>query len=247
MSILADENKEIEFWRKSPAEKPGNELTIENIANKMSEADALLEKLGLYEDMFSGASSILEIGSGQGWAACILKRKFRDKAIFASDIAHPALLSARHWEKMLNINLDGAFAARSYDISVADQVFDLVYAFASAHHFRRHRRTLREIGRVLRQGGKALYMYEPGCSPFWYKSNYKRINNSRPEAPEDYLIFPQLEKLAREEGFECEVHARLAGRDRDPIKAVYYKMMNSFRHGKYIFPRCNVDMIFTKL
>lgn len=75
MDIDEKEQKEIYFWKNSPLENPESE-SIENLVNKFSEAKVLLEKLTTYKEYFNKSQSILELGSGQGWASCIVKKCF---------------------------------------------------------------------------------------------------------------------------------------------------------------------------
>ncbi len=235
---------EIRFWKNSPMERPGDELSLENITNKMDEAGALLEKLRIYEELFINARTVLELGGGQCWASCIIKKRFPHLVIHGTDIAREALDSCRHWESIFDVTLDDTFPCRSHEIPAGNKTYDLVIAFAAAHHFRRHRKTLSEIKRVLKPGGTALYLYEPACASFWYKQNYARINRSRPEVPEDYILFPKLESIAKEIGFKVKTHPRLAARDSDIIKRVYYMILNKSYYSRFILPRQNVDMEF---
>ena len=50
--------------------------SLENLVNKFCEARIVLEKLGYQREDFAQAKSILEIGAGQGWASCIVKKIF---------------------------------------------------------------------------------------------------------------------------------------------------------------------------
>jgi SAM-dependent methyltransferase len=76
----------------------------------------------------------------------------------------------------------------------------LVYCFAAAHHFVEHGKTLVEIARILKPGGRALFLHEPVCSRMLYPLAYRRVNAVRPEVPEDLLIVADVRRLAAEAG-----------------------------------------------
>ena len=69
---------------------------------------------------------------------------------------------------MFDVKVDEARAAKSYETGLADSSVDLVFAFASAHHFVLHRKTFAELARILRPGGVALYLYEPSVRSWAY-------------------------------------------------------------------------------
>jgi protein-L-isoaspartate O-methyltransferase len=112
MKISEKEKLEIDFWRDSVAENP-NEFTIGNIVNKMGECAVLLDIVNGHESLFRNATSILELGGGQGWASCVIKRLFRKKVIL-SDISEYAVQSLKHWEDLFKVKIDSSFACRSY-------------------------------------------------------------------------------------------------------------------------------------
>ena len=70
------EQVEIDFWANSPTEKPGA-LSVDNLLNKMTDAPVLLQRMRPFEEHFRAASTILELGAGQGWASCLVKRLHR--------------------------------------------------------------------------------------------------------------------------------------------------------------------------
>ena len=57
--------------------------------------------------------------------------------------------------------LDQIEVCKSYATPFPDDSFDLVFAFSAAHHFGNHEGTLKELRRLLRPGGSALYFHEP--------------------------------------------------------------------------------------
>jgi len=59
------------------------------------------------------------------------------------------------------VKLDGVFPCSSYEIPVESASLDLIFCYAAAHHFMAHRRTLREIHRVLAPAGIACICVNP--------------------------------------------------------------------------------------
>ena len=107
---------ELSFWRQSPHEGPGSDSVVQ-IVHKTVEAAVLVEVLKRYERDFARASNILELGGGQGWASCIVKRQFPNARVTLSDLSADAIRSVGTWERVYNVRLDGALACPSYDSS----------------------------------------------------------------------------------------------------------------------------------
>ena len=150
------ERLEMDFWTDSETESPGVR-SIDVLTNKMSEARVVLEKFEAYREIFGSARQVLELGGGQGWVSCMLARTFPTiERIVTSDISPAAVASLAEWERVLDVTVSGSFACRSYEIPVAEETFDLVFAFAAAHHFGAHRRTLHELARILQPRGRAF-------------------------------------------------------------------------------------------
>lgn len=244
MNIDEKEQKEIHFWKNSSQENPESE-SIENLVNKFSEARVLLEKLINYKEYFNRSQSILELGAGQGWASCIVKKYFPDKQVLTSDISKYAIESAKKWEYIFKIALDQKFYCSSYDIPLDDKTLDLVFCFESAHHFVKHRKTLKEIHRVLKDGGVCLYLHEPSCRQYLYKLAFERVNRRRPEVPEDVLLFKKIQKIASQIGFTTDIHFDPTPSNRRPVETLYYLLLEKLPLLRYYFP-CSVDFTFKK-
>lgn len=244
MDISDKEQKEIHFWKNSPAENPESE-SIENLVNKFSEAKVLLEKLTFYKEYFNKSQSILEIGAGQGWASCIVKKYFPDKQVVTSDISKYAIESVKKWEYIFKVSLDQKFYCRSYEIPLDDKTLDLVFCFESAHHFVKHRKTLKEIYRVLKDGGVCLYLHEPSCRQYLYKLAFERVNRRRPEVPEDVLLIKKIQEIASHIGFTTDVRFDPTPSNRRPVETLYYLLLQKLPLLRYYFP-CSVDFTFKK-
>lgn len=239
------ERQEIEYWARSPTEAPGSD-SLEVLTNKMSEARVLLEKFAAFSDTFQAAQVIVEVGGGQGWAAALVKAQFGpDKTVICSDLAADALVSSPRWERIVGVRLDGRVAARSSALPLVTASVDLVVVFAAAHHFGAHRRTCGEIARILKPGGRALYLHEPACRAYLYPWALRRVNCKRPEVPEDVLRYRHLVSLAADEGLVATVHHAPTTTYRGPVETLYYLLLSKIPGLRHVLP-CSVDIVFQK-
>jgi SAM-dependent methyltransferase len=161
------ERMENEYWKNSVYENPYN-FSLENIINKSGNFKIFLEEISSYEDLFFQAGTILEIGAGQGWASCILKKKYANKQIFCSDLSEYAIASAKHWEELFKVKLDKTMVCKSYDIPLDNSSVDIIFCFAAFHHFRDYQNTLKEVYRILKPNGHCLFLFEPSCRKALY-------------------------------------------------------------------------------
>jgi SAM-dependent methyltransferase len=242
--IEEKEEIEINFWKDSASESPAV-FTIGNLFNKMGEAPIFYNKVKRYHRYFEKAPSILELGAGQGWASCIVKYLYPGATLHASDISPFAIESIKYWEDIFKVKVDNTFACRSYQIPLPDSSVDLVFCFAAAHHFVKHRSSLKEINRVLRPGGVCLYLYEPTCKKYIYKQAYSRVNKKRPEVPEDVLIQQKIMELGAEQNFECELIFAPSLENRGAIETIYYFALSKAKLLREMLP-CTADFIFRK-
>jgi SAM-dependent methyltransferase len=238
------QSAEVEFWRVSPTEGPGSDL-LENFLKKSGDAHLLLDLIQVYRDRFQEAGSILELGAGQGWASCIVKRLFPAARVVATDISADAVASVWKWEHLCQVKLDGARASLSYDLGEPDDSVDLIFCFAAAHHFGAHRRTLREIRRVLRPGGTCLYLYEPSCLAFLHPFAARRVNRIRPDVPEDVLVYRRIQAIAAEVDLHCDVRFYPSTMNRAPGPLLYYSLLSRIPVLQYVLP-CTANYEFTK-
>jgi SAM-dependent methyltransferase len=174
-SLSLDEARQMAFWEHSPYESPKAD-SLETVARKFNESRVFLEKLKDFSDVFSSATDILELGAGQCWASCMVKRQLPAARVVATDLAPCAVASAHRWERLLESKLDQVAVCRSYSTPFPDNSFDLVFAFSAAHHFGNHEGTLKELRRLLRPGGSALYFHEPSSPRTLYPFAYRRVN-----------------------------------------------------------------------
>jgi len=239
------ERREIAFWSDSEKERPGA-FSVDLLTHKMSEGRILLEKLDRFADYFNDASTIVELGGGQCWASCMVKAQVgQHTTVIGTDIAPDAIASVSQWERVLNVRLDRTEACRSYSTPFDDHSVDLVFTFAAAHHFGAHRRTLAEVARILRPGGHALYLHEPGCRDWIYRAALKRVLAKRPVVPEDVLRYRHLMELAQEAGLVPELHYAPTTTYRGGVETVYYLGLQRLPPLQRLLP-CTFDMVLQK-
>lgn len=232
---------ELEYWRSSPLDNPAAN-SVENIINKAGEARVFLEKLQRFDREFGTARSILELGSGQGWASCLVKRRYPNNDLTATDLSPTALEGVKIWSQIYRAEPDSTIPCRAYNTPFRDASFDLVFAFAAAHHFRRHRSVLREIARLLRPQGTCLFLHEPSCAGFIHSAAVRRVNRKRPEVPEDVLIRRLIAKAARDAGMDASFRFAPTGTNRASVPAIYYTVLRVLPVLQPLLP-CTVDVV----
>jgi SAM-dependent methyltransferase len=243
MPLERKEQIELDYWRSSPIERPGA-ASLDNLFNKLEDSRHFLETLAAHRARFEHAGTVLELGGGQGWASCLVKRLHPGARVLLSDLSPEAVASRNIWERVFGVKLDGAFPCRSYAVPLPDASVDLVFAFAAAHHFLAHGRTLRELRRILRPGGSCLYLYEPSCHAWMYGLALRRVNAIRPDLPEDVIVYHRLAELGRSLGFAVTLRSDLSAASRGPLKRAYYSMLRTVTPLQSLLP-CTRDFVFT--
>ncbi|MDQ3823156.1 MAG: class I SAM-dependent methyltransferase [Actinomycetota bacterium] len=240
-------DRELEFWRESPTERP-DAFGSATLVHKLSEGLVLLEAIDRQRRWFERSGSILELGAGQGWAACIVKSMF-DARVIASDVSPDAVATVPEWERVIGVGLDDALACPSFEVPLPDESVDLVFAFQAAHHFGAHRRTLCEAWRLLQPGGAALYLYEPTAPEWLYAPAVSRANRKRAgmghDVVEDVLVPSRLLRIAREVGFDASVAYTPSLTLRGRVEFLYYLALGVLKPLQRSLP-CTADFVFEK-
>ena len=173
---------------------------------------------------FLGASDVVELGGGSGWASHYVKARLPGARVFNTDISPEVANLSTEWDAFFGTSLDGSYCAKSYDLPFAAQSVDLVFSFQAAHHFGRHRTTFKEIRRILRPGGVCLYLDEPVCGRMIYPLALRRVNRRLEDdgVPEDVLVYKDLLRTAAEEGFVGEIAFDNHTINRGSVETIYY-------------------------
>lgn len=155
---------------------------------------ALIPRLEL-----SGKEKILEMGAGQGWASALLKSKYPDTYVVASDLVPVALHFCTKYENLLNINVDEKWAFNCRDIPFENEQFDRIFTIAAFHHFgelNNYSKAIKEMVRILKPNGKIFLFYEPSSPKYLYNLSYKRVNARRDldGVDEDVLVISKLQE-----------------------------------------------------
>jgi ubiquinone/menaquinone biosynthesis C-methylase UbiE len=205
-----------------------------------------MPKFTSYEQQFQGANSILELGGGEGWSSCVVKRLYPQAHVTATDMSEAAIFGIDKWERIFESSVNTKFACKSYSVPLPDNSVDLIFSFQAAHHFRLHRETLTEIARLLKSGGVCMYLHEPSCRRYIHPIAKWRVNKKRPECPEDLVVLEEMRAIAADLGFSLKVVYSTVTVNRGVFEGVYYKLLSMFPAFCQWIP-CTADFIFTKL
>jgi ubiquinone/menaquinone biosynthesis C-methylase UbiE len=244
MDIVKRQQMEIDFWKNSPLESPDTDSVL-SVVNKMIEARWFLDCINRHQNIFEKSQVILELGGGQGWSSCIVKKLFPDKKVIHSDISQWAIASLPKWERIFNVKIDQSFACVSYSIPIQESSVDCIFVFAAAHHFAAHRKSLKEIARVLKRGGTCIYMFEPVTPKLFYKPYFWRVNRKRPEVPEDVLVTKKIIEIAESLQLKASIDYFPSCYNRPAFETVYFSLLNKMPFLMKMLP-CTANIVFSK-
>jgi SAM-dependent methyltransferase len=242
--VSAQVAKEQEFWSNDPFERPGVD-TLENFVNKSQDAAVFFDIVRPYRSEFTAALRIAEIGGGQGWASCLVKRMNPSASVTLTDAVADAVAGRVIWERVLDCTLDAAHAAPAQVLPFADASVDLLFCFAAAHHFVDHEAALRETERVLTPGGRCLWLYEP-TSPKWaHAAAERRVNRKRPDVPEHVLVPAAIVAIARSCSLDASFMFCTSVAHRGRFATLYYLALDTVPLLRRLLP-CTAHFEFTK-
>ncbi|MCL2722153.1 MAG: class I SAM-dependent methyltransferase [Treponema sp.] len=222
------------------------EHKILNIVNKSTTISAVFESIEPYRDIFRKADTLLELGAGPGWLSCLIKYLFREKRILSSDIDKDAVAGMENWENTFDVKLDDKIVCDSCNIPVQNESVDIVFCFQAAHHFKKFKKTLSEIHRILKPNGHCIFLHEPSCRKFFHKIAFIRVNIKTPNRGEDVLIYKKIECIAKETGFgEVKINFRPSILNRKPVPFIYFFILNKIKILNRILPS-TADFVFRK-
>lgn len=246
MNLKEKEEEEINYWRESKFES-SERFTKENFLNKMQECRHFDYKANKYAAFIRNKTRVLEVGAGQGWASCFLKKYYLPEAHFTvTDISPYAIQSIAYWEEFFRVRIDRAYAAKSYEIDAEDGQFGLVFCYAAAHHFVLLEETLTELKRVLRDDGHILFLYEPTCSALFYPLHYYYVNKMPHSTPEDVIVPSRMSAISQRAGLKYrniyDAHQTLI---RSIPLGLYFRMLGKLPFLQKALPSSS-DLIFRK-
>ena len=128
------------------------------------------------------AARVLDLGCGDGWFSVILAK--RGARVTACDLSVEAARTGRARGVANGVDTTTSFAvASAYEIPFREHAFDLVAGMAILHHLSDKPRVAAEISRVLRPGGRAVFMEPLGESLLLER--LRRLVPVRSEAEDD--------------------------------------------------------------
>jgi len=238
------ERVETEFWRDNELERPESD-SIENIINKITDCEVFLEVSREYAPFFKSAKTVLELGGGQGWACCALKKVYPHLTMVLSDITDFAVKSKGKWERIFQVSLPAAIACTSYRIPLKARSTDIVFCYAAAHHFGDMEETLKEIHRILKNDGHCFFLHEPTVIRPLHPLAYARVNKLRPVIHEDVIVYQKLLSSARKLGFEANMTFHPTILKRGPVETAYYLILSRLKPLQRLLP-CTANFHFRK-
>ena len=238
--ISAKENADIESKHFLKGYEQCSMEHVKFFAKKMENLSLFEKHYQRFEQYFSNANDIAELGGGSGWASYFIKKMHPNANVHLTDIAEDVVNTHQFWTTLYGCNIDGAYSAKSYDLPFEDESLDLLFCFQAAHHFGKHGATLRELHRVLRPGGIVLYLDEPVCRQWIYPAAHKRVNARLDDdgVPEDLLIYPHLLKIAQDSGFESSIVFAPHAFNRGPLQTMYYFVQMKISFLSRLLPTC---------
>ncbi|TWI10342.1 class I SAM-dependent methyltransferase [Aerolutibacter ruishenii] len=133
---------------------------------------------------------VLEYGCAQGlWSMRIARHADRVDAIDISDVAIMHARSIASAEGLSNVYFETMDA---HATTFPDQTFDLVFGSGIIHHLDTER-SLREIHRILKKGGVAVFIEPLGCNPL---INAYRYLTPSARTPDEHPLVPADKRLA---------------------------------------------------
>ena len=245
MNLSEKEQSEIEYWRKDGFES-SKQFTALNFLTKTQQCHHLDYKIKKYLNLFKNKNNILEVGAGQGWASCYLKKFYLPNAHFTvTDISPYALESLHYWEQVFQISIDEYFEAKSYQISAPDQSFDLIFCYRSAHHFVLYEETLADLKRLLKKDGVILFLYEPTCSRLLYPIHKFYVNKIPHSSPEDVIVPSNIKQIANKLRLNYfnyyDAHQTI---HRGGFQSLYFRFLKTFKFLQPLLPSSS-DLVFS--
>lgn len=127
----------------------------------------LTEAIQKFSELLNGRDSevgtLLDIGCGQGASFSLLDQYFSPKQLIGVDIDAALLGKASQHQNTLQCKLS-LLPGSAYKLPIEDNSIDLIFCHQLIHHVSDQDTVLKEIYRVLKPGGFALF--SESCKPF---------------------------------------------------------------------------------
>lgn len=241
--VVAQIAREAAFWSTNPFERPGAD-TLENLVNKTQDAAVFFGLVEQFASLFQRATRIIEVGGGQGWASCLVKRVRPSATVTLTDAVPEAVAGLPIWERVFDCRLDAAHAAPAQALPCSDRSVDLLFCFAAAHHFVDHDAALREVHRVLAPGGTCLWLYEPTAPRWIHAAAERRVNRKRVDVPEHVLVPADVRAAAARHGLGCEVVYCTSTAHRGRVETLYFTALGTIPALTRLLP-CTAHFVLT--
>lgn len=248
------EKKEQEFWDLKHEELYNNDDStlsqeVENYINraispfKGGKDIRFFDHIQFLKNHFEGIEGkrVLEPACGTGVMGCYLG-KYRKCFVEGIDISPKSIQIAERRKKLLNLERKINFTVQSfYETNFSDNSFDLVIG-NSLHHMHDYNKIGKEMSRILKKGGKAVFI-EPYGHNFIF--NFVRVHNlfgSGGGSPEEYGNYLTIKKINTLSSYFSKVNCEefrffmMAARSLKSLKIlkVFYTMDSILRHLPYI-------------
>jgi SAM-dependent methyltransferase len=145
--------REAEFYDKRQSQRDGFETALTYLNNgigRLRRNEAI--RTGLRD---ATGARILEIGA-QSWEWCLSRYGYRPEQLTCINISQAELEIGRAHAAQLGFSCDFC-KMDAHDLEFADGSLDIVFGVAILHHLE-FARAMREIHRVLREGGKIVFV-----------------------------------------------------------------------------------------
>jgi len=192
---------EAEFWdrkAKGPAEY------YKGLVNN---PDEKLYRLHVYALSLLGdvrGKRVLDMGCGLGGNSCWLAKK--GAAVSAIDISPENIARTAEWSEKNGVKVD-AGVMDCEKLAFADKTFDLVFGSFILHHIDIENAAA-QIRRVLKDGGKAVFVENSGDNPLlmFFRNRILPVFGLRKSSPSEYPLTRERIRLAEKYLGPAKIH-----------------------------------------